>query len=166
MLSCFLPYINVISYRCTSVPSLLNLPSTFHPIPLLQVVTEHQVELPMSGSKFHQAPLSMKFSRQEYWSRLPFRSPEDLPNTDSNPSPIILTVVEIRSQEWILQGYNHRVSTAVFLPKVLGQNLFLVSSSFQRMPAFFCLQLHHSNPCFHHHISLSDSCSPSSLFHF
>ena len=72
----------------------------------------------------------MKFSRQEYWSRWPFRSPEDLPNTDSNPSPIILTVVEIRSQEWILQGYNHRVSTAVFLPKVLGQNLFLVSSSF------------------------------------
>ena len=56
-----------------------------------------------------QAPLSMKFSRQEYWNRLPFRSPEDLPNTDSNPSPIILTFVEIRSQEWILQGYNHRV---------------------------------------------------------
>ena len=28
----------------------------------------------------HQAPLSMEFSRQEYWSRLPFSSPEELPN--------------------------------------------------------------------------------------
>ena len=27
-----------------------------------------------------QAPLSMGFSRQEYWSRWPFPSPEDLPN--------------------------------------------------------------------------------------
>ena len=28
----------------------------------------------------HEAPLSMEFSRQEYWSGLPFPSPEDLPN--------------------------------------------------------------------------------------
>ena len=28
----------------------------------------------------HQAPLSTGFSRQEYWSGLPFASPEDLPN--------------------------------------------------------------------------------------
>ena len=28
----------------------------------------------------HQAFLSMGFSRQEYWSGLPFPSPEDLPN--------------------------------------------------------------------------------------
>ena len=28
----------------------------------------------------HQAPLSMKFSKQEYWSGLPFPSPRDLPN--------------------------------------------------------------------------------------
>ena len=27
----------------------------------------------------HQVPLSMGFSRQEYWSGLPFPSPEDLP---------------------------------------------------------------------------------------
>ena len=30
----------------------------------------------------HQAPLSMEFSRQEYWSRLPFPMPGDLPNRD------------------------------------------------------------------------------------
>ena len=28
----------------------------------------------------YQAPLSMRFSREEYWSRLPFPSPGDLPN--------------------------------------------------------------------------------------
>ena len=33
----------------------------------------------------HQAPLSMGFSRQEYWSGLPFPSPGDLPNPDIEP---------------------------------------------------------------------------------
>ena len=33
----------------------------------------------------HQAPLSMRFSRQEYWSGLPFASPGDLPNPGIKP---------------------------------------------------------------------------------
>ena len=33
-----------------------------------------------------QAPLSMAFSRQEYWSGLPFPSPGDLPNPGIEPS--------------------------------------------------------------------------------
>ena len=33
----------------------------------------------------HQAPLPMEFSRQEYWSRLPFPSPGDLPNSGIEP---------------------------------------------------------------------------------
>ena len=33
----------------------------------------------------HQAPLSMEFSRQEYWSGLPFPSPEDLPDPGIGP---------------------------------------------------------------------------------
>ena len=33
----------------------------------------------------YQAPPSMGFSRQEYWSGLPFPSPEDLPNTGIEP---------------------------------------------------------------------------------
>ena len=32
-----------------------------------------------------QASLSMEFSRQEYWSGLPFPSPEDLPNSGIEP---------------------------------------------------------------------------------
>ena len=35
----------------------------------------------------HQTPLSMEFSRQEYWSEQPFPSPLDLPDprTESRP---------------------------------------------------------------------------------
>ena len=32
----------------------------------------------------HQVPLSMGFSRREYWSRLPFSPPEDLPHPGIN----------------------------------------------------------------------------------
>ena len=34
----------------------------------------------------HQAPLSMEFSRQEYWSGLPFPSPGDLPSPGIEPT--------------------------------------------------------------------------------
>ena len=41
----------------------------------------------------HQATLSMKFSRQEYWSGLPCPSPVDLPNPGVKPgSPALLEV--------------------------------------------------------------------------
>ena len=33
----------------------------------------------------HQDPLSMEFSRQEYWSGLPFPSPGDLPDPGIEP---------------------------------------------------------------------------------
>ena len=33
----------------------------------------------------HQAPPSMEFSRQEYWSGLPFPSPGDLPDPGMEP---------------------------------------------------------------------------------
>ena len=34
----------------------------------------------------HQAPLSMGFSRQDYWSGVPFPSPGDLPNPGIEPT--------------------------------------------------------------------------------
>ena len=38
----------------------------------------------------YQAPLSMKFSRQEYWGGLPFPPPGDLPNPGIKPdSPVL-----------------------------------------------------------------------------
>ena len=36
----------------------------------------------------HQAPLSMGFSRQEYWSALPFPPPGDLPNSGIKPASL------------------------------------------------------------------------------
>ena len=41
----------------------------------------------MSNSviRAHQAPLGMEFSRQEYWSGLPFPSPGDLPDRGIEP---------------------------------------------------------------------------------
>ena len=36
----------------------------------------------------HQTPLSMEFPRQEYWSRLPFPPPGDLPNPGTGPASL------------------------------------------------------------------------------
>ena len=45
---------------------------------------------PQTGA--HQVPPSMEFSRQEYWSGLPFPSPGDLPNPGIEPkSPALET---------------------------------------------------------------------------
>ena len=51
----FLLYINMNKPRYTYAPSLLNLPPTSHSIPPLQLVTEHQVELPVLYSNFRLA---------------------------------------------------------------------------------------------------------------
>ena len=37
----------------------------------------------------HQAPLSMEFSREEYWSRLPFPPPGYLPDPGIEPSSLV-----------------------------------------------------------------------------
>ena len=49
----------------------------------------------------HQAPLSIGFSRQKYWSGLPFPSPEGLPDPGIEPrSPAL----QIGSEPTELQG--------------------------------------------------------------
>ena len=45
-----------------------------------------------------QAPLSMEFSRQEYWSELPFPSPGDLPNPGTEPRSPALQAVSSPSE--------------------------------------------------------------------
>ena len=51
-----------------------------------------------------QTPLSMGFTRQEYWSGLPFRSPGDLPNPGIKPtslaSPALAGELFITSTTW------------------------------------------------------------------
>ena len=46
----------------------------------------------------HQAPLSMEFSRQEYWSELPFPSPGDLPNPGIEPGSPALQAYSLPSE--------------------------------------------------------------------
>ena len=52
----------------------------------------------------HQAPLSMGFSRQEYWSGLPFSPPEDLPNKEIEPvSPELAgRIFTTERKQWLL----------------------------------------------------------------
>ena len=42
-------------------------------------------EVTQSWTVAYQAPLSMGFSKQEYWSGLPFPSPGDLPDPEIEP---------------------------------------------------------------------------------
>ena len=43
----------------------------------------------ISWTVAHQAPLSMGFSRQEYWSELPLAPPGDLPNPGMEPTSLL-----------------------------------------------------------------------------
>ena len=68
---------------------MLPLPSLFLPYPLLSelllvlgggLVTKLGPSRNPMDYIAHQPPLSMEFSRQKYWSGLPFSSPGDLPD--------------------------------------------------------------------------------------
>ena len=52
-------------------------------------VLSHAQFFAASWTVAHQAPLSMEFSRQEYWSGLPFPSPGDLPNSGIEPASLL-----------------------------------------------------------------------------
>ena len=45
-----------------------------------------------------QAPMSMELSRQEYWSGLPFPSPEDHPNPEIKPGSPALSADSLPSE--------------------------------------------------------------------
>ena len=45
------------------------------------------------GTVARQAPLSMRFSRQESWSGLPFHPPRDLPNPGIKSMPLMSPVL-------------------------------------------------------------------------
>ena len=64
-----------------------------------------------------QAPLSMGFSRQEYWSRLPFPSPGDLPDTGIEPrSPALQADSLPLSHKFELgQDYSKALCETLFL---------------------------------------------------
>ena len=67
----------------------------------------------------HQAPLSMKFSRQEYWSGLPCPSPGDLPNPGIEPgSPALQADYNLSHQgSPLLQGKLTYVGACLLCPQ-------------------------------------------------
>ena len=80
---------------------------TFHcPVPSSSV-SHSAVPLSLQHPRTvaHQGPLSVGFSRQQYWSGLPFPSPEDLPHPGIEPKSPALQVDTLPSE---LQG-SHQV---------------------------------------------------------
>ena len=56
-----------------------------------------------------QAPLSLEFSRKEYWSGLPFPSPGDLPNPGIRPRSCALQADSLLSEPPAQQAEEHVV---------------------------------------------------------
>ena len=52
----------------------------------------------------HQAPLSMEFSRQEYWSGLPFSSPGESPHPGIEPGSSCIAGRFFAVWTWLLKG--------------------------------------------------------------
>ena len=57
-----------------------------------------------------QAPLSMEFSRQEYWCGLPFPPPGDLPNPGIKPGSPALQADSLPLSHQESPLYTHRVT--------------------------------------------------------
>ena len=53
------------------------------------------------GTVACQAPLSMEFCRQEFWSGLPFPSPGDLPNSGIEPRSPTVQADNIHLKEFL-----------------------------------------------------------------
>ena len=76
--SCFLPYTEICFWPV--VMAWVTLPAC---------VLNHVFVTPWTV--VYQAPLSLGFSRQEYWSGLPFPSPGDLSNPGIKPASPVLS---------------------------------------------------------------------------
>ena len=73
-----------LSFLCKNQCHLQKVTSLLLPLCLRACVLRHSVlsDFATPWTVAHQPPLSMEFSRQEYWSRLPFPSPGDLPDPE------------------------------------------------------------------------------------
>ena len=69
----------------------------------------------------HQAPLSMGFSKQDYWSEYPFPSPMDLPDPGINPESHALQADSLPSE----QGLNSTFSALQITTKIIFLKLRL-----------------------------------------
>ena len=81
-----------------------------------------------------QAPLSMGFSRQEYWSGLPFPSPGDLPHPGTEPRPPALQADAVPSEPSGKQAFQGCSSVSQFSRSVMCNSLQPCESQHARPP--------------------------------
>ena len=71
----------------------------------------NHVQLFATPRNAHQAPLSMGFPRQEYWSGFPFPSPGDLPDPGIKPTYLESAALAVRlfttSATWEALGHEY-----------------------------------------------------------
>ena len=100
----------------------------------------------------HQAPLSMKFSRQEYWSGLPCPPPGDLSDPGIEPvslmSPALASGTSLSSKKFLLDNTVPREGLAINGNHILGSalkrkmsHLVLIQSLLRGVCVRFCEQL-------------------------
>ena len=83
---------------------------------------------PMTAA--HQAPLSMKFSRQEYWSWLPFPFPGDLPDPGVKPRSPALQADPLPSEPPEKPLLNRCFTVIVSFSNPSGRHMLGVLQSF------------------------------------
>ena len=86
----------------------------------------------------YQAPPSMGFSRQEYWSELPFPSPGDLPNPGIEPGSPTLWADTLTSEP-PRNNTNHQGDNKFYFISVLF--LFFLLSSYVTFLQFILMHL-------------------------
>ena len=84
----------------------------------------------------HQAPLSMEFSRQEYWSVLPFPPPGDLPDPGIEPRSPALQADDLLTELWGKPQAHSKLSLTI-LVILLNWSfqhcvIWVMTSSYQR----------------------------------
>ena len=108
-------FLNVLSSRFQSITHKLSLLTKLYYSYLLTICSQSCYTLKMIVAQWcltlcdpwtvaHQAPLCMEWSRQGYWSGLPFLSPGDLPNPGTEPRSPALQADSLPS-EWHITHY-------------------------------------------------------------
>ena len=85
------------AYRSPSPTSLLRITqTTYLTLCVCMCVLSHVRLFETPWTVAHQVPLSMEFPRQEYWSRLPFPAPGNLPDPGIKPTSPAFSVLTSR----------------------------------------------------------------------
>ena len=69
----------------------------------------------------HQAPLSIEFSRQEYWSGSPFPSPGDLPKPGIEPGSLALQAYSLKSNP-LTEAHKVTIWPNNHIPRYISQS--------------------------------------------